>query len=77
MEPGQKSQRDNLKKVSDIARYSAVPEKYGKLLANMAAEFGSPLIIEFGTSLGISTMYMASSCGETPVFINGGLSGNS
>ena len=25
----------------------------------MAAEFGEPLIVEFGTSFGISTMYMA------------------
>ena len=57
----------NLKNVSDIAKYSAVPGKYGKLLANMAAEFGRPLVIEFGTSLGISTLYMALSCGETPL----------
>jgi predicted O-methyltransferase YrrM len=59
---------NNLRKVSDIAGNSAVPEKYGRLLANMAAEFGSPLIVEFGTSFGISTMYMASVCRETPVF---------
>ena len=60
--------KNRLKKVSAIARYSAVPRKYGKLLANLAAEFGRPLIIEFGTSLGISTMYMAASVNETPVF---------
>lgn len=50
------------RKVSDIARYSPVTAKYGRLLANMAAEFGEPLIIELGTSLGISTLYMAASC---------------
>ena len=55
------------KKVADIARHSAVPERYGVLLANMAASFGSPLVIEFGTSFGISTMYLASAAGETPV----------
>ena len=33
----------------------------------MAAEFGKPLIIELGTSLGISTMYMAASCRDTLV----------
>jgi predicted O-methyltransferase YrrM len=65
---GTYKQTDNRKKVSDIAKYSAVPEKYGKLLANMAAEFGSPLVVEFGTSFGISTMYLAASCGETSVF---------
>jgi predicted O-methyltransferase YrrM len=64
---GSGSHRNSLRKVSEIARFSPVPEKYGRLLANLAAEFGSPLIIEFGTSFGISTMYMAASCGETPV----------
>jgi predicted O-methyltransferase YrrM len=57
----------NLRRVSDIARYSAVPEKYGELLSRMAAEFGRPLIIELGTSLGISTLYMAASCADTKV----------
>jgi predicted O-methyltransferase YrrM len=47
------------RKVSEIARWSSVPRKYGELLSNMAAEFGKPLIIELGTSLGISTMYLA------------------
>jgi len=49
----------SLRKVSDIAGVSPVPEKYGNLLSNLAAEFGKPYIIEFGTSLGFSTMYMA------------------
>jgi predicted O-methyltransferase YrrM len=64
---GSEKLRNKLKKVSDIARYSAVPQKYGKLLANMAAEFSWPLVIEFGTSLGISTMYIAASVGDVPV----------
>src|ERR1035437_5240434 len=38
----------SLRKVSGIARYSAVPVKYGRLLSNLAAEFGHPLIIEIG-----------------------------
>lgn len=57
----------NIRKVSDIARYSPVSQKYGVLLSNLAAEFGKPLIIEFGTSLGISTMYMASACNDAIV----------
>jgi predicted O-methyltransferase YrrM len=64
---GSCSLRNNLRKVSDIARHSPVTEKYGRLLAGMAAEFGRPLIVEFGTSFGISTMYMASMCGEAEV----------
>ncbi len=52
----------NIRKVSDIVRYSAVPRKYGVLLSNMAAEFGGPFIVELGTSLGISAMYLAAGC---------------
>jgi predicted O-methyltransferase YrrM len=58
----------NQRKVKEIARYSPVPMKYGKLLSNMAAEFGKPLIIELGTSLGISAMYLAVCCKETSVY---------
>lgn len=54
--------KDKILKVSDIVRKSAVPKKYGILLSNLAHEFGMPLIIEFGTSFGISTMYLASGC---------------
>jgi predicted O-methyltransferase YrrM len=56
---GSKFLKTNSRKVSDIARHSPVPGKYGKLLTNMASEFGNPVIFELGTSLGISTMYMA------------------
>jgi predicted O-methyltransferase YrrM len=57
-----------LSRISDIVRYSAVPGKYGMLLANLAVEFGKPLIVEFGTSFGISTLYMALFCQETLIF---------
>jgi len=61
---GSKKMKSSVRKVSDIARYSSVPRKYGKLLAGMASIFGRPAILEFGTSLGISAMYMAASCPE-------------
>ena len=65
---GAGSGRLSSRKVSDIARYSPVPQKYGRLLSNMAAAFGEPMIIELGTSLGISTMYMAAACFPTTVY---------
>lgn len=55
------------RKVSDIAQRSPVPLKYGKLLSRMSAEFGQPLIVELGTSFGISTTYMAATSRDTPV----------
>lgn len=65
---GSEKIKTNRRKVSEIARYSPIPEKYGILLSNLASEFGKPLIIELGTSFGISTMYMAASCPEAVVY---------
>jgi predicted O-methyltransferase YrrM len=58
----------NFRKVSEIAAYSSVPEKYGRLLYGLSTEFGNQLIIEFGTSLGISTMYMAAGNQKSVVY---------
>lgn len=58
---GSVMRKRNLRRVSEIARYSSVPAKYGKLLAGLSSEFGRNSIVEFGTSFGISTMYMAAS----------------
>jgi len=65
---GSSRMKNKTRRVSDIARYSSVPRKYGILLAGMAAEFGKPAVVEFGTSLGISSMYMASGCPEAVVY---------
>jgi predicted O-methyltransferase YrrM len=54
--------KERQRMTSDIARFSAVPEKYGIFLSKMAKAFGKPAILEFGTSLGISAMYMAAAC---------------
>jgi predicted O-methyltransferase YrrM len=65
---GSEKLKSNRRRVSDIARYSSVPKKYCALLANMSGEFGSPSIIELGTSLGISTMYLAMANHGSDVF---------
>lgn len=62
------------RKVSDIARHSPVSRKYGKLLSNMASEFGDKLIVEMGTSLGISTAYMAAAARQSKVITMEGCS---
>lgn len=69
---GPAGRRSNIRKVSDIARHSAVPKKYGKFLYALAAEYGSPSVIELGTSLGMSTMYMAmSATGSEVITVEG------
>ncbi len=60
--------KSKIRKVSEIARYSSVPEKYGLLLLNLASEFGKPEIVEMGTSLGISTLYLASGAPDSIVY---------
>jgi predicted O-methyltransferase YrrM len=64
---GSKKMKTSQRKVSEIARYSAVSKKYGVFLSNMSKTFGKTDILEFGTSLGISTMYLAASCPEASV----------
>ncbi len=64
---GSEKHKNSRRKVSHIAKYSAVPEKYGTLLSGLASEFGKQFIVEFGTSFGISTMYMALSCKDAKV----------
>lgn len=49
----------SVRNISDIADCSALPLKYCLLLANLTGKFGGENVIELGTSLGISAMYMA------------------
>lgn len=46
--------------VSSFVLGSSVSEKYGALLYRIAGWFGPEMIVELGTGLGISTLYLAS-----------------
>jgi predicted O-methyltransferase YrrM len=59
---------DKRVKVSEIVKKSSVPRRYCKLLAGLSGEFGNPSVIEFGTSFGISTMYLAAANPEATVY---------
>ena len=56
-----------VRRVCDIVKYTSVPPKYGKLLFNLASEFGKSGIVEFGTAAGISTMYLATAVKDSEV----------
>lgn len=62
------------RRICDIVRNSAIPLKYGVLLCGMSKAFGYPLILEFGTSFGIGTMYLASANPDIPVYTMEGCS---
>jgi predicted O-methyltransferase YrrM len=47
------------RKVNELARISGVHKKYGRLLYRMVAYYKPWVVLELGTSIGISTMYMA------------------
>jgi predicted O-methyltransferase YrrM len=57
---GSRVSSSNKRKISDIAKHSSKPAKYGKLLFRLADHFQPGTILELGTSLGISTLYLAS-----------------
>ena len=47
------------KKVRDIARYAAKPKKFGQLLFRIVQHYHPRTTIELGTSLGLTTSYLA------------------
>jgi len=59
---GAGSKRNNTsenRKVKDIANHSLKSKKYGQLIFRLARYFESLVIIELGTSLGVTTQYLA------------------
>ncbi|MFZ9387770.1 MAG: O-methyltransferase [Chitinophagaceae bacterium] len=56
------------RRVSSIARHAAKSPKYGQLLYRMARYFSPRTLIELGTSLGITTSYLARACPEASLY---------
>lgn len=57
---GSKSGLADKRRISHIARHSAKPKKWGKTLYRLAAESKPRFMVELGTSLGLSSAYLAS-----------------
>ncbi len=49
-----------IRKLKDIAKNSAKTDKYGQLMFRLIQKFKPEILLELGTSLGISTLYQAS-----------------
>jgi predicted O-methyltransferase YrrM len=62
----------NERKVCDIARRAAKPPKLGRLLFRVASNYRCRNVLELGSSLGISTAYLASpDCVEKLITLEG------
>jgi predicted O-methyltransferase YrrM len=57
---GSNVHKSNRRKVSAIARSSLKPKKFGQLMFRMVDYYKANTIVELGTSLGITTGYLAS-----------------
>ncbi|MCU0445341.1 MAG: class I SAM-dependent methyltransferase [Microscillaceae bacterium] len=56
---GSRVHQSNRRNISEIARYSNARAKQGQLLFKLVAHFQPNQILELGTSLGTSTLYLA------------------
>ncbi len=56
---GSKIFHSDNRKISDIVKHSSIQKKYGELLFRLSAAYKPETILELGTSLGISTAYLA------------------
>jgi predicted O-methyltransferase YrrM len=57
---GSRVKKENIRSVSDIARSSLKPKKFGQLLFRIVDAYAPAKILELGTSLGVTTAYLAS-----------------
>lgn len=57
---GSRVKKTNLRSVKDIARSSLKPKKFGQLLFRIVDRYSPSTILELGTSLGVTTAYLAS-----------------
>lgn len=68
MDFGAGKEKSTIRKVSDIAKRSAITAKQGRMLFRLVNFMQPKVMLEIGTSLGISTLYQAKACSNA-IFI--------
>jgi len=64
---GSRVKKTNLRTVRDIAKSSLKPKKFGQLLFRVVDHYSPATILELGTSLGVTTAYLASAMAASKV----------
>lgn len=65
---GSKTNANRQRKIQDIAKNSAKPAKYAQLLFRLINHFAPKTILDLGTSLGLTTAYLASARRSATVY---------
>lgn len=65
---GSKMLKTNKRSLKDVLKNSSIKSKYGKLLFRLVNRFLPEIILEFGTCLGLSTLFLASPNSKAKVF---------
>jgi len=65
---GSQSINYKTRKISDIARTSLKPAKYSQLLFRLVNHFQPKVVFELGTSLGITTAYLAEAARKAQIY---------
>jgi len=64
---GSRVRKENTRKVCDIARSSLKPKRFGQLLFRIVDHYSPANILELGTSLGVTTAYLAAANTQSKV----------
>ncbi|MCW3087162.1 MAG: Methyltransferase protein [Sediminibacterium sp.] len=64
---GSRVKKSNTRRIKEIAHSSLKPKKFGQLLFRIVDRYAPATILELGTSLGITTAYMAAAKGASNV----------
>jgi len=65
---GSRASKNRERSVSDIVKYASKNKKMAQLLFRVANHYQPKTIVELGTSLGISSAYLASACPNAKLF---------
>lgn len=65
---GSKKLKKNQAQLKDVVRHGLLPEKYARLLSRLVKHFKPSLVLELGTSAGITTLYLSKSIPDGKIY---------